>query len=135
MLLLTADTRGYLGPCGCSENMRGGIARAARQVLRRHAEGPLPVLYVDGGDSLFGQRVTSARQAQSAAGREEGPSAGRGHAAHGPAVRAAGELDDARGPGFRHGLRLPELPPGWGEGAAGGAREVGVVQRGQTRPR
>jgi hypothetical protein len=53
VLLLSADTRGYLAPCGCSENMRGGIARAAEQVLQAR-KGPLPVLYIDGGDSLFG---------------------------------------------------------------------------------
>ena len=27
-LFFSAEVRGYLGPCGCSENMRGGISRS-----------------------------------------------------------------------------------------------------------
>src|SRR5215471_17883490 len=57
-LFVTADMRGYLGPCGCSEAMRGSMDRAAFQV----AEGKKalwPVRYVDGGDTLFGRLVFS----------------------------------------------------------------------------
>lgn len=53
IVLVSADTRGYLNPCGCSENMRGGIARAAHQ-LEHLRDGPLPLLFFDGGNTLFG---------------------------------------------------------------------------------
>jgi hypothetical protein len=124
VLFLSADTRGYLGPCGCSENMRGGIDRAAFQVLEAR-KGPLPVLYVDGGDSLFGEeRLTPAQVPQ-----EERKARALAEAMKrmGLAVRATGELDDVRGVAFRQGLELPELPAGQVRLLPAGARKVGVV--------
>jgi hypothetical protein len=124
ILFLSADTRGYLGPCGCSENMRGGIDRAAFQVLEAR-KGPLPVLYVDGGDSLFGEeRLTPAQVPQ-----EERKARALAEAMKrmGLAVRASGELDEVRGVAFRQGLGLPELPAGQVRVLPAGARKVGVV--------
>jgi hypothetical protein len=124
VLFFSADTRGYLGPCGCSENMRGGIARAAFQVLEAR-KGPLPVLYVDGGDSLFGEpRLEPAQVPQ-----EERKARALAEAMKlmGLSVRAVGELDDARGGDFRRGLGLPELEPGGVKVLPAGARKVGVV--------
>jgi cytochrome c554/c'-like protein len=124
ILFLSADVRGYLGPCGCSENMRGGIARAASQV-KEARKGALPVLYVDGGDSLFGERELKPEQVP----QEERKARALAEAMKdmGLGVRATGELDDARGAAFRQGLGLPELEPGGVKVLAAGARKVGVV--------
>lgn len=124
ILFVSADLRGYLGPCGCSENMRGGIARAASQV-KEARKGALPVLYVDGGDSLFGEPKLKPEQVP----QEERKAQALAEAmkAMGLAVRATGELDDTRGAGFRQGLGLPELEPGGVKVLAAGARKVGVV--------
>jgi hypothetical protein len=125
VLLLSADTRGYLAPCGCSENMRGGIARAAQQVLEAR-KGPLPVLYVDGGDSLFGSaRLTPAQVPQE---EKKARTLAEAMRHMGLSVRAAGELDDARGAAFRESLKLPELAPGGVRVLPAGARRVGVVR-------
>lgn len=124
ILFFSADVRGYLGPCGCSENMRGGIERAAAQV-REAAKGPLPVLYVDGGDSLFGEHTLKPEQVP----QEERKARALAEAMKdmGLAVRAVGELDDTRGADFRRGLGLPELAPGGDKVLAAGARKVGMV--------
>lgn len=124
ILLLSADTRGYLGPCGCSENMRGGIDRAAFQVMEAR-QGSKPVLYIDGGDSLFGETELSAAQVP----QEERKAQALAEAMKrmGLAVRTAGELDDVRGAAFRQSLGLPELPPGGVKLLPAGARQVGVV--------
>jgi predicted CXXCH cytochrome family protein len=124
ILLLSADTRGYLGPCGCSENMRGGIDRAAFQVLEAR-KGARPVLYIDGGDSLFGEPTLTPAQVP----QEERKAQALSEAMKrmGLAVRATGELDDVRGVAFRQSLGLPELPPGGVKLLQAGARQVGVV--------
>ncbi|HYO52002.1 multiheme c-type cytochrome [Archangium sp.] len=124
ILFFSADTRGYLGPCGCSENMRGGIARAASQV-REARKGALPVLYVDGGDSLFGNPTLKPEQVP----QEERKARALAEAMKGMglAVRASGELDDTRGAGFRQGLGLPELGPDGVKVLTAGARAVGMV--------
>ncbi|WNG45065.1 cytochrome C [Archangium minus] len=124
ILFFSADVRGYLGPCGCSENMRGGIARAASQV-KEAGKGALPVLYVDGGDSLFGSPTLKPEQVP----QEERKAQALAEAMKrmGLTVRAVGELDDARGADFRRGLGLPELAPGGEKVLAAGARKVGVV--------
>ncbi|HYO66445.1 MAG TPA: cytochrome C, partial [Archangium sp.] len=124
ILFLSADVRGYLGPCGCSENMRGGIARAASQV-KEARKGPLPVLYVDGGDSLFGEPELKPEHVP----QEERKARALAEAMKdmGLVGRATGELDDARGAAFRQGLGLPELEPGGVKVLAAGARKVGVV--------
>ncbi|HEY0094758.1 MAG TPA: cytochrome C, partial [Archangium sp.] len=124
ILLLSADVRGYLGPCGCSENMRGGIARAA-SLVKEARKGALPVLYVDGGDSLFGEPKLKPEQVP----QEERKARALAEAMKGMGlvVRATGELDDVRGAAFRQGLGLPELEPGGVKVLPAGARKVGVV--------
>jgi hypothetical protein len=124
VLFFSADTRGYLGPCGCSENMRGGIDRAALQVMEAR-KGSRLVLYIDGGDSLFGEPTLSAAQVP----QEERKAQALAEAMKrmGLAVRATGELDDVRGVAFRQGLGLPELPPGGVKLLPAGSRQVGVV--------
>ena len=124
VLFVSADTRGYLGPCGCSENMRGGIARAASQVLEAR-KGALPVLYIDGGNSLFGESELKPGQVP----QEERKAKALSDAMRrmGLAVRATGPLDDTRGADFRQGLGLPELAPGTVKVLPAGARKVGVV--------
>ncbi|ADO74112.1 multiheme c-type cytochrome [Stigmatella aurantiaca] len=124
ILLLSADTRGYLGPCGCSENMRGGIARAAWQVQEAR-KSALPLLYIDGGDSLFGHPTLTPSEVP----QEELKAKTLAEAMKrmGLAVRATGELDDVRGVAFRQGLGLPELPPGGMKLLPAGSRQVGVV--------
>ncbi|MCP3144087.1 multiheme c-type cytochrome [Pyxidicoccus xibeiensis] len=124
VLFVSADTRGYLGPCGCSENMRGGIARAAAQVLEAR-KGPLPVLYVDGGNSLFGE--SELRPGQVPQEERKAKALSDAMRLMGLAVRATGPLDDTRGEAFRQGLGLPELPPGTVKLLPAGARKVGVV--------
>ncbi|QSQ23942.1 cytochrome C [Pyxidicoccus parkwayensis] len=124
ILFVSADTRGYLGPCGCSENMRGGIARAASQVLEAR-KGSLPVLYIDGGNSLFGEPGLKPDQVP----QEERKAKALSDAMKlmGLSVRATGPLDDTQGAAFRQGLGLPELPPGAVKVLPAGARKVGVV--------
>jgi predicted CXXCH cytochrome family protein len=124
VLFVSADTRGYLGPCGCSENMRGGIGRAAAQVLEAR-KGALPVLYIDGGNSLFGEPELKPGQVP----QEERKAKALADAMRlmGLAVRATGPLDDTRGADFRQGLGLPELAPSAARLLPAGARKVGVV--------
>jgi len=124
ILFFSADVRGYLGPCGCSENMRGGIARAAWQV-REARQGALPVLYMDGGDSLFGEPSLKPDQVP----QEERKARALAEAFQGMGleVRAVGELDDTRGADFRRSLGLPELPSGGVKVLPAGARKVGLV--------
>ncbi|MBF5044329.1 MULTISPECIES: multiheme c-type cytochrome [Myxococcaceae] len=125
VLLLSADLRGYLAPCGCSENMRGGIARAAQQVADAR-KGPLPVLYVDGGDSLFGSaRLTPAQVPQE---EKKARTLAEAMRRMGLAVRAGGELDEARGAAFRQGLKLPELAPGGVKLLPAGGRQLAFVR-------
>ncbi len=124
VLFLSADTRGYLGPCGCSENMRGGIARAAFQVLEAR-NGPLPLLYIDGGDSLFGE--TELKPSQVPQEERKARALAEAMKRMGLSVRAVGELDDARGADFRRSLGLPELASGGVKVLPAGARKVGVV--------
>jgi hypothetical protein len=124
VLFVSADTRGYLGPCGCSENMRGGIGRAAFQVQEAR-KGGQPVLYIDGGNSLFGETHLKADQVP----QEERKAKALADAFRtmGLSIRATGELDDTRGADFRQGLGLPELPSGGVKVLDAGARKVGVV--------
>ncbi|MET0406674.1 MAG: cytochrome c family protein [Cystobacter sp.] len=124
VLFFSADVRGYLGPCGCSENMRGGVARAAFQV-REARQGALPVLYVDGGESLFGEPTLKPDQVP----QEERKARALAEVFQdmGLAVRAVSTLDDTRGAAFRRSLGLPELGADGAKVFAAGARQVGVV--------
>jgi predicted CXXCH cytochrome family protein len=107
-LFVTSELKGYLGPCGCSENMRGGIARTAFQVVeaRKAAE---PVFFIDSGDALFGAPEIPAE----AVPQQERKAQALADALKlmGLNSRAVGPLDDARGKEFRTSLGLPEFPP------------------------
>ncbi len=104
-LFITSELKGYLGPCGCSENMRGGIARAAHQVLE--AKQGRPVLLFDTGNLLFrdlqleGDAVVQQEL--------KATTLARAFTLMGLTAGAVGPLDDARGAAFRSGLGLPTL--------------------------
>ncbi len=62
-VVFAADVGGYLEPCGCSEDQRGGLPRAAAVLRRIRAEGH-PVYFVAGGDLLFEERSSDASREQ-----------------------------------------------------------------------
>ncbi len=130
VLFFTADLHGYLEPCGCSENMRGGLSRTAG-VIAAARDGGLPVVLIDSGDGLF----PSAAIPEAAVGQQErkARTIADGLTAMGLAVRAPGELDDARGAPFHAGLKLPELPPDTFELIDVKGHQLGVV-RASTLP-
>lgn len=107
-LFFTAELRGFLGPCGCSENMRGGISRAAFQVAEARKAGTV-VHLIDTGDALFG----SLQLPDDAVPQQERKAKALAESwkAMGLELRATGPLDDARGAAFRRQLKLPELAP------------------------
>jgi len=105
VVFVSADLLGYLGPCGCSEAMRGGIDRAAEQIAQARAANP-NLLFVDGGDALFGRRDLSPAEVPQEALKAK--TIAEAFKRSGLATRAVGELDDARGPAFRKSLNLPE---------------------------
>ncbi|MHB8872634.1 MAG: multiheme c-type cytochrome [Myxococcaceae bacterium] len=105
VLFLSADLRGYLAPCGCSEEMRGGIARAAFQIAGARRTGA-PVLYLDSGDSLFAHASPSPAEVPQAERKARAVAQALGKM--GLAFHAVGELDEARGAGFRASLGLPD---------------------------
>ncbi len=108
-LFFTAEVRGYLGPCGCSENMRGGISRAAFQVAEARKAGGV-VHLIDTGDGLFGsQELPEASVPQQ---ERKAKALAEAWKAMGLTLRATGPLDDARGAEFRASLALPELAQG-----------------------
>jgi hypothetical protein len=124
VLLFTSELRGSLEPCGCSQAMRGGIERTAFQVKAARDEGH-PVLYFDTGDTLFGQ----AEIAEAAVGQQERKAQTLAQAlvSMGLTARAAGPLDDARGPEFHAAFQLPELAPASVTLFDAGPHKVGVV--------
>lgn len=105
----SAELRGYLGPCGCSENMRGSISRAAYQIEQARLSGH-PVHFVDCGDGLFGE----AEIPEAAVPQQERKARALADAwkAMGLDVRVPGKLDDARGAAFHQQFALPELASG-----------------------
>lgn len=107
-VFLTSELKGYLGPCGCSENMRGGIARAAFQIAEAR-KSQTAVFYFDAGNTLFERRVLPP---------ETVPEQELKAAALASALKAMGlngkrvaDFDDVRGADFRKSLALPELKP------------------------
>lgn len=108
-LFFSAEVKGYLAPCGCSENMRGGVARAAAEIAKARATGE-PVFVIDAGDGLF----SAASIPEPAVGQQERKAKAMAAAmrAMGLSVRAPGPFDDARGRAFRESLQLPEVMPG-----------------------
>lgn len=89
--------------------MRGGIDRAAAEVARERETGK-PVLFIDGGDALF----TRAALTDAEIPQEELKARAIADAFKWMklATRAAGDLDDARGPDFRKSLHLPDQAMG-----------------------
>lgn len=118
-LFFSAEVRGYLGPCGCSENMRGGLSRAAWVLAQAQREGPIH--YIDAGDGLFG----AAQIPEEAVPQEELKARvmARAWKSMGLTLRARGALDDVRGAAFREALGLPEL----GQGSFRLVDQVGVL--------
>jgi len=124
VLFVAADLRGYVAPCGCSENMRGGIARAAEQLAQARKSGA-PALFVEGGDSLFGPGPL--KDAQVPQEERKARAIAQAFQQMGLSVRARGELDDARGEAFRKSLQLPELAPGEAKVVDAGGAKLGVA--------
>ncbi len=110
-VFVAAELKGYLGPCGCSENMRGGIARAAFQLEQARAAGG-KVALIDCGDSLFGTATIS----EDAVPQQERKARALADAFKkmGISTRAPGPLDDARGvhasPGHDHRIHAHASP-------------------------
>lgn len=123
-LMVSADLRGYLAPCGCSENMRGGIARAAQVVAQARQEGP-PLLYLDAGDALFGLPPLSPEEV----GQEElkARALAKALGQMGIVAHAVGPLDVKRGAGFEEALGLPDLVPGIPKLLDAGGHPIAVV--------
>jgi Cytochrome c554 and c-prime len=123
VLFFSADLHGYVEPCGCSENMRGGLSRTAG-VLADAADAGT-VLYFDSGDALF----PSATIPEDAVGQQErkARAIADGFQAMGLRARLPGPLDDARGPAFHAALGLPELPASGVRLLEVGGHRVGVV--------
>lgn len=108
-LVISADVKGYLGPCGCSQNMRGGLSRAAHQLDLVRREGH-PVFFLDAGDGLFGATTIPPEAVPQQERKAKALAAG--WKAMGLRTRAVGPFDDARGAAFREGLGLPETKTG-----------------------
>lgn len=124
VLIISSDLWGYLAPCGCSQNMRGGIARAAAQVADVRNQGA-PVLYLDGGDALFGHHLLSPAMVP----QEELKARALSDAlkAMGLAAHSEGELDLVRGAAFARSLGLPTLEDGIAKLFPVGRHTVAVV--------
>ena len=121
--------------------MRGGLGRAAAQIVAARASGA-PTLLVDAGDALFER--TGLAEDEAVGEERKARAVASAFRAMGLAVRATGPLDNARGEGFRLSLGLPEIlagagtvlsarpaPTGTTPGAA--AVQIGVVA-GRTAP-
>lgn len=105
-VFFSTELRGYITPCGCSQNMRGGIARAGYVLEEARREGHA-VRFVAAGDGVFGAAVIPPE----AVAQQERKAKALAEAWKklGLDVRTVGPLDDARGAEFRRSLGLPEL--------------------------
>jgi len=126
-LVYTADLGGYLEPCGCSQDQRGGLPRAAAVLRKIRAEGQ-PVLFVGGGDLLFESAPAAETRAQDllkartvAAALEKMRIA----------TTVAGERDLFAGAAFARDTRLPFAPAARLGAIAFG--ELGKVPRAPVR--
>jgi hypothetical protein len=107
VLVVTSDLFGYLGPCGCSENMRGGIARTAWQLDQIRGEGA-PVRFIDAGNTLFSP--VPLQDAEVPQAEAKARALAQALTAMKLDAHAAGPLDLARGPDFVRALSLPQIP-------------------------
>ncbi len=123
-IFVTADVRGQIAPCGCSEAMRGGLGKTAAVIGKTRASG-LPALFVDAGDALFERTGFAADEAVGERRRAQAIAAS--YRAMRIGALFAGPLDDALGPDFRRTLGLPELGPGQTRLLDAGRWKVGVV--------
>jgi hypothetical protein len=106
-LFLSANLRGALAPCGCSEVMRGGVARLAEQIAHARQNGEA-VLYFDVGNTLF---PSSEFPLEAVAQQElKARTMSAALSAIGLDAHLAGVLDLARGRDWLSELRLPEVP-------------------------
>lgn len=123
-VFVTAGLRGTIAPCGCSENMLGGVSRIAGLLSAARDPGA-HVFLVDAGDLLFG----ASHFNDDAAPQQERKAQALADAfrAMGVAAHVPGALDDARGPAFRTSLGLPELPVGETRRLDAGGRQLAVV--------
>jgi hypothetical protein len=102
-LVYTADLAGWLEPCGCSADQRGGLARMATALRRIRAENP-DTVFVAGGDLLFEGPLDPERRARDLARARTMAAALR---AMGLAATVAGERDLEAGPAFLREVGLP----------------------------
>ncbi|MFN0062380.1 MAG: multiheme c-type cytochrome [Myxococcaceae bacterium] len=109
-LMLSADVRGYLAPCGCNEHMRGGIAKLAHAIEAARAQGT-SFFYVDGGNSLFDEHLPTP-EAEVREAEQRARTLAEIMRALRLSARAVGSWDDARGKAFRRSLGLPDIRPG-----------------------
>jgi hypothetical protein len=102
-IVYLADLSGWLEPCGCSANQRGGLARAAEAVARIRAGNPDTIL-VAGGDLLFEGPLDPERERQDLARARVVSEALR---AMGLAATFPGERDLVAGEPFAKATGLP----------------------------
>jgi len=123
-IFVTADVRGQIAPCGCSEAMRGGLGKTAAIIGKTRASG-LPALFVDAGDALFERTGFAADEAVGE--RRRAQAIADSYRAMRIGAQFTGPLDDALGPDFRRSLGLPELGPGQTRLLDAGRWKLGVV--------
>ena len=119
-LVYSADVAGYLEPCGCSQDQRGGLARAAAVLKKIRAEGQ-PVLFLGGGDLLFESAPTAESRVQD---RLKARAVAEALRKMGLAATVAGERDLFAGEAFAREAGLAFAPARFG---AVGYGEVGKV--------
>jgi hypothetical protein len=123
-IFFTSELRGYLGPCGCSSNMRGGIDRAAFQIDKVRKTGRR-VFLLDTGNALFGERLVVPE----AVGQQErkAKALAQAFSLMGLTARVSGPLDDARGREFQTSLALPTFASDTLQTFDVGGRQVAVL--------
>lgn len=111
-LFALAETRGQIGPCGCTTDPLGDLARTAAMVAAARREGP--VLVVDAGGLLYSQaQIAPALEAQEELKAELLVQSYRD--ALGVAAIGLGAIDLARGPQrVRPARQAVNLPAGAG---------------------
>jgi Cytochrome c554 and c-prime len=124
VIFVSAEIRGYLGPCGCAQAMLGGIEKSAFQV-RAARRSAAPVFYFDTGDALFGS--TEIGQAEIPQQQRKAEAIAEVLQLMKVQTRAVGELDNARGVQFRESLGLPDQEDGTDRVFAAKGFQIAVV--------